>query len=306
MNKRSLIKAKGNWGRHLPQIFFTITGSFIIFVLLGILTLLFSKAAPFFSKVNPLDFLLGKTWNPTSSVRETYGIASLFVSTLMVTVAAMTMAIPIGIGCALYISEIAPPKLRNVLKPAIELISSIPSVVIGFLGLIILAPFIARVFGLSHGMNALTGAILLGFMSLPTIISFSEDAIKNVPASYREASYAIGANRWETLIKVVLPAAYRGVFASIMLGFGRAVGETMTVLMVTGNAPGMPKSLLDPARTLTATVAIEMGEVPFHSVHYHGLFALGLILFIISFLINIASWFITSKKNRRSICLKKR
>jgi phosphate transport system permease protein len=219
----------------------------------------------------------------------------MIVSTLMVTLGALLIAVPIGLACAAYLAEIASPRVREILKPVIEILAGIPSVVMGFLGIVVVNPLIARVFGLPNGLNALNGSILLAIMSLPTIISLSEDAITAVPKTYKEASLALGATRWQTLIRVTIPAALSGIIASIMLGMGRAIGETMTVLMATGNAQAMPHSFLDAVRTMTATIAIELGEVPFGSVHYHALFVIGFVLFVMTFLVNLVSDIILQK-----------
>lgn len=270
------------------RLFFTFSGASVIVILLGIFYLLIINSIPFFKEYNFIDFLATTRWNPTSSTPG-YGIVPLLISSLYVTIGSMIISIPVGIGAALYLSEMAPNKVREILKPLIEILASIPSVVIGFLGLVVLGPVIAAVTGMSSGLNAVNGSILLAIMALPTIISLSEDALRSVPDSFREASYALGANKWETMIKVILPSAKSGIFAAIMLGLGRAIGETMTVLMVCGNAPHMPSSLLDSVRTLTATIAIELGEVDFGSTHYHALFAVGFILFVITFIINLAA-----------------
>jgi phosphate transport system permease protein len=183
----------------------------------------------------------------------------------------------------------APPRVREVLKPIIELLAAIPSVVVGFVGIIVVAPALASVFGLGHGLNALNGALLLAVMALPTIVSLSEDAITSVPRDYVQASLALGADRWQTLVNVVLPAAGSGIVAACMLGMGRAIGETMTVLMATGNARAFPGSVFDSVRTLTATIAAELGEVPHGSAHYHMLFSVGLVLFVLTFLVNVVA-----------------
>lgn len=274
---------------------FGLAGIFTILVLLGIISLLVTNGINAFKTIPFSSFFLSNNWNPSAHGEPSYGILQLLWSSLIVTAGAMAIAVPLGIATAAYLSEVAPPAVRNILKPIIEILAGIPSVAIGFVGVVLIGPFIANVFGLSNGFNALNGAILLAFMSLPTIISVSEDALRSVPVSFREASYALGGNKWITLIKVVLPAAASGIIAACILGFGRAIGETMTVLMVTGNATAMPESLFDPVRTLTATIAIELGEVPYDSPHYYGLFVLGIVLFIISLGVNIISEWIASK-----------
>jgi phosphate transport system permease protein len=269
--------------------FFFANGLFVIVVLLGIFVLLISKAVPAFREIPLRDFFLIQEWNPTSMGKPAYGILSMLVSTLMVTFGALALAVPLGIGAAAFLSDIVSKKMREVIKPLVEILAGIPSVVIGFLGITLFGPFLARVFHLPNGLNALNGSILLAIMALPTIISLSEDALNSVPKTYGEASLALGASRWQALITVRVPAAASGIIASCMLGMGRAIGETMTVLMATGNAPAMPHGFLDAVRTMTATIAIELGEVAYNSTHYYALFAVGLVLFFITFVINLAA-----------------
>jgi phosphate transport system permease protein len=209
--------------------------------------------------------------------------------------------IPIGIGVAAYLSDVAHWRVREIVKPVIEILAGIPSVVIGFLGIVLFGPGIARIFGLSHGLNALNGSVLLAVMALPTIISISEDSLNAVPRAYSEASLALGASRWQTLVRVKIPAALSGIIAGIMLGMGRAIGETMTVLMATGNAPAFPKGFLHSIRTLTASIAIELGEVPYYTTHYYALFAIGLVLFVITFVVNLISDLILHKYQEREL-----
>lgn len=273
---------------------FALAGFFTVFVLIGIMILLFYNGFQAFVHV-PLSSFFNFYWNPSAHGEPSFGIFQLLWSSLMVTFGAMLVAIPLGIGVAAYLSEVASPTVRQIVKPLIEILAGIPSVAIGFIGIVLIGPYIAEVFDLNNGFNALNGSILLAFMSLPTIISVSEDALRSVPQSFKEGSYALGADKWTTLIKVVLPAAGSGIIAACILGFGRAIGETMTVLMVTGNATAMPDSFFDPVRTLTATIAIELGEVPFDSPHYYSLFVLGIILFIISLAVNFLSEWAASK-----------
>ena len=275
--------------------FFFFTGILAVIILLGIFLMLFLNGLQTFKDVRPFEFFFTTKWNPSAYGESSYGILSMIVSTFMVTLGAMIIAVPLGIGTSAYIAEIASQRTRDILKPIIGILAGIPSVVIGFIGIVLVGPFIAKVFGLSSGLNALNGSILLAFMSLPTIISVSEDAIREVPKEYKEASYALGANRWATLIKVTIPAAYSGIVVSIMLGIGRAIGETMTVLMATGNAPAMPHGFFDSVRTMTATIAIEMGEVPYGTTHYYSLFAIGATLFLISLGVNLIAEFVTTK-----------
>ena len=283
------------WRERAIEVFFTVQGSVAILILLGIFALLLYKTLPVFKEVSLSQFFLSTDWNPTGYEEETYGLLAMVVSTLMVSFGSMVLAVPIGIGCAAYLAELAHPKVREVLKPAIELLAGVPSVVVGFLGIVLMGPLVASATGQSNGLNALNGSVLLAIMALPTIVSLSEDAITAVPKTYKEASLALGASRWQTIIRVTLPAALSGIIASVMLGFGRAVGETMTVLMATGNAPAMPTHITDSIRTLTATIAIELGEVPYDTTHYYALFFVGLVLFVITFLVNVASDIILHK-----------
>jgi len=269
---------------------FFFNGILVIVVLLSIFALLAFSSFPAFKEVNVFSFLTGKVWNPDATFTEpTYGIVPMLVSTFMVTFGALFIAIPVGIGTAAYLSDVASPRTREILKPVIEILAGIPSVVIGFLGIVLVGPFISKLFHLNNGLNAFNGSILLAVMALPTIISISEDALSSVPLSYEQASLALGATKWQTVIKVKIPAALSGIIAACMLGMGRAVGETMTVLMATGCAPAMPRGFFDSVRTMTSTIAIELGEVPYNTTHYYALFAVGLTLFIITFIINMTS-----------------
>ena len=261
-----------------------LSGIISIIILGLILALLLYNSLKFFISYPFFDFLGGLKWSPT---RNNFGFVPLFLGSLLTALTAIIIALPLGIGRAVFIGELAPKALREVLKPIIEILASIPSVVIGFIGVKIAAPIIKNLFNLNIGLTALTGAIMLAFMSLPTIISISEDAIHAVPNKYRHASMALGATKWETTYKVVLPTASSGIIAAIMLGLGRIVGETMAVLMLTGNSPRIVFSLLQPVRTITATIAAEMGETARGSLHYSALFAIGLVLFLITFLINL-------------------
>ena len=274
---------------------FFFNGVLVVIILLGILALLVFTSMPALKEIRLSEFLFSTNWNPTSYVKSCYGIVSMLVSTFMVTSGALLIAIPLGIGTAAYLSDVATSRVREIAKPVVEILAGIPSVVIGFLGIVLVGPVIAKIFGLHNGLNAINGSVLLAIMALPTIISLSEDALKSVPKFYEEASLALGATHWQTLIRVKIPAALSGIIASCMLGMGRAVGETMTVLMATGCAPAMPGSFLDSVRTMTSTIAIELGEVPYNTTHYYALFAIGLVLFIITFIINMASDIILHK-----------
>ena len=275
------------------QVFKT-TGFVTITLLGGIFLMLFYNSIAFFLEVKPIDFFTGSQWNPENT-KGKYGIAPLLVSTGLVALGSMIIAVPLGIFTAAFLSEMAHPKLKSVLKPIIEMLAAIPSVAIGFLGIVLVGPGIAKIFGIQNGLNALNGSILLSVMALPTIITISEDAINAVPKSHREASFALGANKWETLFLVVIPASLPGLIAAVMLGLGRALGETMTVLMATGNASVLPKGFLDSVRTITATIAIEMGEVPYQTTHYFALFAIAIVLFVITLIINLVGEYFANR-----------
>jgi phosphate transport system permease protein len=279
----------------LIEKFFLLNGVLAIMILLGIFSLLFIKGFPAIRELGWGSFFGSAVWNPTSYEKARYGILSLINSTLMVTVGALVIAVPIGVACAAFISEAAPPRFREILKPAVEILAGIPSVVVGFLGIVLLNPLISKIFGVSHGLNALNGAILLAVMALPTIISLSEDSLRAVPHAYKEASLALGANRWQTLVRVLIPSGLSGIIASVMLGMGRAIGETMTVLMATGNAPALTFDFLEAIQTMTATIAIELGEVPYNTTHYHALFVIAFVLFVMTFIVNLVSDLILQK-----------
>jgi phosphate transport system permease protein len=279
----------------LIEKFFFLNGVLAILILLGIFSLLFIKGFPAIRELGFKGFFGDAVWNPNAYGTPKYGILSLIVSTLMVTIGALVIAVPLGVACAAFLSELAPPRLREILKPVVEILAGIPSVVVGFLGIVLVNPLISKVFGISNGLNALNGAILLAVMSLPTIISLSEDALRAVPHAYKEASFALGANRWQTLIRVLIPSGLSGIIASVMLGMGRAIGETMTVLMATGNAPALTFNFLEAIQTMTATIAIELGEVPYNTTHYYALFVIGFVLFVMTFIVNLVSDLILQK-----------
>jgi phosphate transport system permease protein len=257
--------------------------SAIVFVALIFLFLL-QEGLPALSQV-PLSSLLGARWYP---IQNLFGLLPLLLGSLVVTLGAAVIAIPFGVATAVFIAEVAPRWMREILKPFVEILAGLPSVVLGFLGILVLVPLIRTGFNLPTGLTALTGSILLAAMSLPTIVSVAEDALDAVPKSYRDGALALGATKWQTIWRVTLPAAKSGVLTAIMLGLGRAIGETMAVMMVTGNAAQMRwDALFYPIRTMTATIAAEMGEVARGTAYYHVLFLIGIILFLISFLVNI-------------------
>jgi len=278
-----------------------LTASSAIIAIFFILLFLLRDSIPVFERVGLGPFLSGTTWYPTGEPPQ-YGIFVLIVGTILVTIGAMVFAVPLSIGCAIYISELAPLWAKNILKPAIELLAGIPSVVYGFFGLVVLTDVIRTTFGTPTGETWLAGSILLGIMALPTIISISEDAISMVPREYKEGSLAIGATRWQTISLVIVPGALSGITAAIILGFGRAIGETMAVLMVTGNAGIIPDpiwNILSPVRTLTGTLGIEMGEVAVGSDHYAALFGIAMVLLAITLIVNsIAVMILTNLRER--------
>jgi len=243
-----------------------------------------------FRTVTPWQFLTGRQWLPISDPPK-FGILPLIVGSLWVTLGAAVIAVPLGIASAIYIAEIAPRPVKTVLKVLIEFVAAIPSVVLGFVGMVALAPFVGRLFDLPTGLTALSGSIMLALMAMPTLVSIAEDALSAVPRSYKEAALALGATHWQTIYRILLRAAAPGILAAVMLGLGRVIGETMAVMMITGNAPRLPHSLLQPVRTLTATIAAEMGETVRGSEHYFALFAIGIVLFVIAFLVNLAADF---------------
>jgi phosphate transport system permease protein len=273
---------------------FTLLAFASLLFLVGITCVLFFESLPILKEYNLFKIVLGRAWYPTYDPPD-FGILPLIAGSFWVTIGAAFFCIPLGVGGALFLNELASYRQRAVIKPIIELLASIPSIVFGLFGMIIVAPFIQRLFNLPTGLTAFTGSVILGIMAIPTVCSISEDALSAVPRSFREASFALGANRWQTLMTVVLPAAGSGISTSIILGMSRAIGETMTVLMVTGGAAMIPRSLLSPVRPMTATIAAEMGEVAMGSDHYHALFFIGLILFLITFVFNIIAEIISRR-----------
>ncbi|OQX90239.1 MAG: phosphate ABC transporter permease subunit PstC [Candidatus Coatesbacteria bacterium 4484_99] len=261
----------------------------------GIFFTLLSQSIPFFADISPVKFLTGTKWYPTHEPTPEFGILPLFLASLQVTLLAMIVAVPLSLGSAIFISELAPKALKDIIKPTIELFAGIPSVIYGFIGIVLIAPAIKSIFNLSTGLCALNASFILGFMALPTITSLAEDAISSVPRDIREASYALGSNHWETVIRAVFPYAKSGIYSAIILGFARAIGETMTVLMVAGGAAQMTHSYLKPVRPMTATIAAEMGEAASGSIHYHALFSIALVLFIITLGFNLISEYIRGR-----------
>lgn len=249
-------------------------------------------------KISPADFFGGSEWYPTSQPSPLFGLLPLLLGTLWVSLGAIFIALPFGLAVSIYMAELASKRMRSLLKPMIELLAGIPSVVFGFFGLVVIVPLVQQVFDLPVGETALAGSIVLAIMALPTIITVAEDALRTTPRAMKEASLALGATQWQTIYKVVIPYSISGITSAIVLGVGRAIGETMAVLMVTGNAAIIPTTLLEPVRTIPATIASELGEAPAGGAHYQALFALGAILFLITLILSISVEFIARKKNR--------
>lgn len=278
----------------MKNVIFGVAGFNIIIVFL-IFMFVFTNSYKFFSHYEMGKFFGGVKW---ISLSEVFGLLPLLTGSLWVTFTALAIAVPLSVITAVYIAEYAHKKTRDILKVMIETMAALPSVALGYIGLYVLSGPIKNLFGLDTGLTALTGGIMLAFMSIPTMVSISDDAIRALDKSYKEASLALGANKLETIVKVLLPAAFPGIFAGVMLGFGRIIGETMTVLMVTGNSPNIRAGLLSPVRTMTATIAAEMGEVVNGSEHYLSLFAIGLVLFVISFITNTLGDYFIHKTRR--------
>jgi phosphate transport system permease protein len=274
------------WKEKAIKLMLWATASTSILIVIGIFVFV-GKEAGHFAVEPGLKELLGSKWIPVSFQKESFGLLPLITGSLLVTALATALTIPFGVGAAVYISELARPTEREILKPFIEILAGIPSVVIGFFGLVVLVPLIKGVFNLSTGLTALAGAVLLALMAIPTVVSISEDAIRSVPASYKAASLALGASKMQTIWKVTVPAALPGIVAAVMLGIGRVIGETMAVMMVTGNAAVITASPFDSVRTMTATIAAEMGEVAFGSIHYRALFCVGIVLLLATFGLNV-------------------
>ena len=265
-----------------------------IAILLLILFFLVKAGVPVFREVSIVDFIFGKYWYPTASPPD-FGILPLILASLFVTLFSAAIAVPLGVMTAIYIAEIASARLKEIVKPAVELLASLPSVVIGFFGMVVVAPFLQETFNLPTGLNLFNASLMLAFMSVPIICTISEDAISSVPPELKEASLALGANRIESIFRVIVPASLSGISTGIILGMARAIGETMVVLMVAGGAAMIPGSLFDPVRPMPASIAAEMAEAPFQSDHYHALFAIGIILFVFNLVFNSLADYISHK-----------
>jgi len=276
------------------RIFFFGVALASIITLSLIVVFLFMEGVPIFSKVSVSDFLFGKYWYPTDDPPD-FGIFALIMASITVTAVASAISIPLGVMTAIYLAEVASARLREWVKPIVELLAALPSVVIGFFGMVVVAPFLQETFNLPTGLNLFNAALMLAFMSVPTICSLSEDAIFSVPGELKEASMALGATHWETIWRVIIPASISGISTAIILGMSRAIGETMVVLMVAGGAAMIPGSLFDPVRPMPASIAAEMAEAPFRGEHYYALFATGIVLFFFTLLFNLVADYISNK-----------
>jgi len=279
--------------RGMNIIFFCIATASIA-ILFTISVFLFVEGLPIFKVVSVKNFIFGTYWYPTSDPPD-FGIFPMIIGSLVVTILSAAISIPLGVMTAVYLAEIAPVKIRELVKPIVELLAALPSVVIGFFGMVIVAPFLQNILDISTGLNIFNASLMLAFMSVPTICSISEDAIYSVPANLKEASLALGATHLETIARVILPASISGISTAIILGMSRAVGETMVVLMVAGGAAMVPSSIFDPARPMPASIAAEMAEAPFRGDHYYALFATGIVLFVFTFIFNIVAEHIAHK-----------
>jgi len=288
---------KGNVRRRKEK---TIKGLFFIVALasitiLGLIVIfLFMEGLPIFGKVSVKDFIFGLYWYPTSDPPD-FGIFPLIIASIAVTVISSIISIPLGVLTALYLAEAASARARELVKPVVELLAALPSVVIGFFGMVVVAPFLQNILGIPTGLNLFNASLMLAFMSIPTICSISEDAIFSVPAELKEASLALGATHWETIWRVVIPASISGISTAVILGMSRAIGETMVVLMVAGGAAMIPTSIFDPVRPMPASIAAEMAEAPFRGDHYYALFATGIVLFLFTLAFNMVADYISNR-----------
>lgn len=281
---------KEKWVRGL----FFVVAMASITVLTLITLFLFFEGVPIFKVTSVSDFLFGREWYPTDDNPD-FGIFPLIVGSLTVTLLSSIIAIPLGVMTAIYLAEIAAHRIRELVKPMVELLAALPSVVIGFFGMVVVAPLLQDLFDIPTGLNLFNASLMLAFMSIPTICSISEDAIYSVAGSLKEASMALGADHWQTIVRVILPASISGICTAIILGMSRAIGETMVVLMVAGGAAMLPGSFFDPIRPLPASIAAEMAEAPFRGDHYHALFATGIVLFLFTFCFNLMADYIAHK-----------
>jgi len=278
----------------LIEKFFLVVALSCLLILFLIMVFLFKEGLPIFRTESVKDFFLSTEWYPTSE-NPRFGVFSLVTASVAVTLLASLFAVPLSIAIAVYMSEMASPLMREIIKPTVEIIASIPSVVIGFIGMVVVAPWLQNTFKLDSGLNLFNAALMLGFMAIPTIASISDDALSSVPVSLKEASYALGANKWQTIFFITLPASLSGVWTAVILGISRVIGETMVVLMIAGGSSRLPNSIFAPVRPLTSNIAAEMAEAPVGSDHYHALFAIGIILFFITFVFNLFADYLSNK-----------
>lgn len=289
---QSMTRSSANAGRRRRQKEKAIRWTFLVVALASIVTLgmiaffLFLEGVPIFDVVSVRGFLLGEYWYPTDDPPD-FGIFPLIIASMAVTGVSSVISIPLGVLTALYLAESASPRLRQWVKPVVELLAALPSVVIGFFGMVVVAPFLQETLNVATGLNLFNAALMLAFMSIPTMCSISEDAIFSVPTELKEASLALGATRWETIARVILPASLSGITTAVILGMSRAIGETMVVLMVAGGAAMVPSSLFDPVRPMPASIAAEMAEAPFRGNHYYALFATAIVLFLFTLVFNL-------------------
>jgi phosphate transport system permease protein len=284
--------------RHIKEIiikYIFFLFSLVSIVVLGLIVFsLFREGLPIFGKVSVRDFIFGMEWYPTYDP-PSFGIFPLIIGSLIVTFMATIIAVPLGVLAAIYISEIAPASIKEILKSVIELLAGLPSVVLGFFGMVIIAPWLQETFDLPTGLNIINASVILAMMAIPTISSISEDALYSVPREFKEASYALGATKFETIIQVIIPSAMSGISTAVMLGMARVIGETMVVLMVAGGAAAIPESIFDSVRPMPASIAAEMGEAPFRSAHYQSLFAIGIVLFFLTLTFNLIADYVSHK-----------
>ena len=292
------LRRRWRWREKFIEGWIFLAGILAIIVLLGIIALLLKEGLPIFWDTPPWEFFFGTKWYPVSEP-PTFGIMPFFVSTIWITLVATAVSVPVGVACAAYLAEVAPPKIRETVKPVVEILAGIPSVVMGFIGLMLLSPLVQSIFRLDTGLCGLTAGIMLALMSLPIVISVSEDALRAVPDDFRQASYALGATRWETIRHVCIPGALSGITAGIMLGVGRAIGETMTVLMVAGGALAVPISPTEPMMPMTAAIASGIGNAVRSGLQYQALFAIGLVLFVITLAVNLVADRVLERQKRK-------
>jgi len=298
MSLKKGLQRRWRLGEKFIESWILLAGILTIVVLLGIIALLLKEGLPAFWYTPPWEFFFGTKWYPVSEP-PTFGIMPFFVATLWVTLVATAISVPIGVACAAYLAEVAPAKVRETVKPIIEILAGIPSVVMGFIGLMLLSPLVQSIFNLNTGLSGFTAGIMLSLMSLPIIISVSEDALRAVPDDFRQAAYALGSTKWETIRHVCIPGALSGITAAIMLGVGRAIGETMTVLMVAGGALAVPVSPTEPMMPMTAAIASGIGNAVRGGLQYQALFAIGLILFVVTLAVNLIADKVLERQKRK-------